>query len=55
MRLCIICLRPTKRSQFCRLCCRSYDRYSFEDASVCGAIEWAAKRARRFEKARRNG
>lgn len=30
----------------CRACCRDYDRNAFGDASVMGAIAWAAKRAR---------
>lgn len=51
---CKICQGPvTTRNWMCDLCARSYDRYSFGDESVRGAIEWAAKRARYFERKRK--
>ena len=43
---CPICLAPTPAAYMCRACCRDYDRNAFGDASVMGAIAWAARRAR---------
>jgi hypothetical protein len=49
---CVVCLAPAS-SSFCRTCRRSYDTYSFTGGvTVLAAIEWAAKRARRFERQR---
>ena len=52
--LCIICLeRDRERGSFmCAECGRSYDRSAFRDDSIAEALRWAAKRARRFERAR---
>lgn len=52
--LCVICAeRPADGGFLCRLCARSYDRDLGRDGSVAAALIWAARRARRFERARR--
>jgi hypothetical protein len=53
-RLCVVCnTHPIVNSVgMCRSCCKSYDR-SLSNTSTWAAIEWAAKRARLFERRRR--
>ncbi len=52
--VCIICgVDRCSRGSMCRQCGASYDGRSQGDASVLEAMKWAAKRARRFERARR--
>lgn len=51
---CAICGEPrAKKGQgWCSACTRSYDRDSFSDGTVAAAVEWAAERARKFERRR---
>lgn len=58
LRRCQICLRPypDKPKRYfgmCEDCGESYDRYAFRDVSVMGAIIWAARRSRRYDRLRR--
>jgi len=51
---CIVCReRPRHGCLFCEVCARSYDRALREgDETVATVLEWAARRARRFERNR---
>ena len=51
---CIICeeTRESGQVMMCRACCRSYDRFAHQEGSVMEALAWAARRARRSERAR---
>jgi hypothetical protein len=51
---CVICLkRPRIGSLLCDVCGRSYDRdLRIGDGTIAGAIRWAARRARFFERRR---
>ncbi len=55
MTMCVICQeRPSASvNHMCKQCGKSYDRCAFSDVTVWCAMTWAAKRARRFERARR--
>lgn len=54
-RLCAICQQRTCKGSMCKLCGKSYDRDlpNNEKLGVMGAILWAARRARFFERRRR--
>lgn len=55
LKQCPVCLEISTGGRMCALCGKSYDQYAFwADSSVMGAIIWAAKRARRFERSRRS-
>lgn len=50
---CTICERPSDgRTWWCCLCNRAYDRARLADGTLITVIEWAAKRARYFERRR---
>lgn len=50
---CSICGEErSRRGEMCPPCCMSYDRYARDTGTVIEAIEWAAARARRFERRR---
>lgn len=54
-RLCPFCDTPVARAMMCAACSRSYDRQVKQDGGTIWAIlTWAARRARRFERARRS-
>lgn len=53
---CAVCLLlplPWGSMVMCRPCARSYDQARNRDASTAALIEWAATRARRYERKRR--
>lgn len=53
VRLCVVCMeRPRKGLLMCEPCGRSWDRDAAKDTTMRGAVVWAARRARRFEKRR---
>jgi hypothetical protein len=53
---CVICADPMEaRAHMCAKCRRSYDRTAHRDGSVMEAMAWAARRARRVERARMRG
>jgi hypothetical protein len=37
-----------RRMYMCTACCKSYERHSYGESTVIGAIVWAARRSRRF-------
>lgn len=55
MKLCCVCMKnPREGSLLCRSCGKSYDQdREMGDCTVAGIVIWAAKRARRFERARK--
>lgn len=54
MTKCVVCHeRPMDGVLLCTQCSKAYDRRAHGDGSIAAAIEWAAKRARRFEAKRR--
>lgn len=53
--MCTVCREREKRSMygmFCEQCARSYDRARKSSGDIAIVIEWAANRARRFERRR---
>lgn len=48
---CEFCGKPAS-FPMCKPCGISYDRYSHEDASIMGALIWAARRTRRCARKR---
>ncbi len=57
--ICVVCDRKLRQEapgthggRMCVPCCKSYDKDAFKTDGVMGAIEWAAKRARMFERRR---
>jgi len=51
---CVVCFEhETAGSLLCKLCGESYDRDLYRDDTVASAVLWAARRARRFERARK--
>lgn len=45
---CVVCRKRRASMLLCDPCGRSYDRDLKRNMTLAGAIEWAAKRARRF-------
>ncbi len=52
MKPCSICGELRSRGLMCSACCKSYDRYAHDTGTVAEAMDWAADRARRFERRR---
>lgn len=51
---CVVCgERPRTGALFCAACARSWDRDAARDTTFAGAVLWAARRARWFERRRR--
>lgn len=50
---CPVCLTPGG-GNLCRLCWESYRRGAFDTGTIQDVVEWAARRARRFERQRMN-
>ena len=56
MKRCPICDLEDTRGLLCIPCCRAWTRAQVKDAgSILGAMSWAAKRARAFERKKRGG
>ena len=54
MKRCIVCMeRPLSGFIFCDKCRKSWDRDAEKDETFAAAIIWAAKRARKYERARK--
>jgi len=54
MKLCVVCMeRPRSGSVFCEACRKSWEQDAEKDETLAAAIIWTAKRARKFERARK--
>lgn len=56
LRLCVVCMeRPVSiaDARICIVCNKSYDADLKRDSTILGVILWAAKRARNFERKRK--
>lgn len=52
---CVVCAkRPRVRFLLCAACARSYDKTIGKTHTIAALIEWAAQRARFFEKERKH-
>jgi len=51
---CAVCLEnESVEAIFCAACARSWDRDAKRDLTIWAAVRWAARRARRFERMRK--